>query len=116
MKKIEIAFNFRGRQYNATIRARQKPEGREFAITARNWELERLLYGNHLIDEKEGALHVNALPGKMKQMELKLIIAARLSEHLKLPCFVGDQCLVSGPPEETWEDLHPIPRHPHKSL
>jgi hypothetical protein len=115
MKKIHLSFDFKGRHYDAAIRVRQRAQGREFTITALDWSLERLLYGNQVIQEVDGALQANVIPEKREQTELKLIIAARLSQYLKIPCFTGDQCLMTGHVEEGWEDLHPIPKHEHDS-
>jgi hypothetical protein len=113
MNKFDLSFDFKGHHYDAAIRVQQKAAGREFAITALDCNLERLLYDNHFIGEVDGILQANVLPGKKEQTELKLIIASRLSEYLKIPCFVGEQCLMVNPHEETWEELHPIPRHEH---
>jgi hypothetical protein len=111
MKKIHLSFDYKDRHYDAAIRVRQRTQGREFTITALDWSLERLLYGNQVIQEVNGALQANVCAEKKDQTELKLIIAARLSQYLKTPCFTGDQCLMTGHVEEGWEDLHPIPRH-----
>ncbi len=111
MKKINIEFDFRDHRYNAIIRVSQKGGRREFHITVLNWELERLLYGNEVISEADGSIQANLLLENKEQAELKLVIAAGLSRHLKIPCFVGDQCVSSDPPKEGWEGLHPIPRH-----
>jgi len=113
MKKIHLSFDFKGRHYDAAIRVRQRVRGREFTITVLDWGLERLLYGNQVIQEIDGALQANVFAEKKEQTELKLIIAARLSQYLKTPCFTGDHCLMTGHVEEGWEDLHPIPRHQH---
>ena len=115
MKKIHLSFDFKDRHYDAAIRVRQRTRGREFTITALDWGLERLLYGNQVIQEIDGALQANVLAEKKEQTELKLIIAAQLSQHLKIPCFTGNQCVMTGHVEEGWEDLHPIPRHEHNT-
>jgi hypothetical protein len=113
MKKFDLSFDFKAHHYDAAIRVQQRDVGREFAITVLDWNLERLLYDNHIIREADGMLQANVLPGKKDQTELKLIIASRLSEYLKIPCFVGEQCLMVNPHEESWEELHPISRHEH---
>ena len=111
MKKIHLSFDFKDRHYDAAIRVRQRTRRREFTITVLDWRLERLLYGNQVIQEVDGALQANVLAENREQTELKVIIAAQLSQYLKIPCFTGDQCLMTGHVEEGWEDLHPIPRH-----
>ncbi len=85
MKKFHLSFDFKGRHYDAAIRVRQRAWGREFTITALNWSLERLLYGNQVIQEVNGALQANVCKEKKDQTKLKLIIAARLSQYLKTP-------------------------------
>ncbi len=90
----------------------QKAAGREFHITVLDWELERILYGNEVIGETGGAIQARVHPEKKEQTELKLIIAAGLSQYLKIPCFTGDSCLAASQKgEEGWERLHPIARH-----
>ncbi len=112
MKKIDIEFEYKGHQYDAAIRIKNKAEGKkEYRITVLDWELERLLYGNQIIQEADGALQANVLLEKKEQTELKLIIAGRLSSYLKIPCFAGDLCIVPSPQEEGWEEWHPISRH-----
>jgi hypothetical protein len=111
MKKIDIQFDFRGGHHEALIRIFKKAAGHEYHITVLDWDLERLLYGNEVIEEKDKVLHANVLPEKPDQAELKLIIAARLSTYLKIPCFTGNQCLASDIKEDGWEHMHPIARH-----
>lgn len=113
MKNIEISFEFWGRHYDAVIRVRERNGIREFNIMVPDRDLERLLYGNQVIRQIDGNLQADILADQKEQTELKLIIASRLSDFLKIPCFVGDSCLIGGASEEGWEDLHPIPRHEH---
>lgn len=113
MKKIDIEFEFRGRQYEAVIRTRKKGEKKEYSITVLDWELERLLYGNQVITEADGSIQANVLPEEKDQTELKLIIASRLGQYLKMPCFVGDTCVSAEFMPEGWENLRPIEKHTH---
>ena len=110
-----IGFDFRDAHYDAIIRIRQKPAGREFHITVLDWELERLLYGNHIIKEEDGSLQANLLPEKKIQTELKLTIAGALSQQLKIGCFADDICVTTVHSENRWEDWHPIARHQHQN-
>ncbi len=111
MKKIHLEFDFKGRHCYAIVRGRETVKGKEFDITVLDWELERLLYGNRLINEVDGALEANVSVDNKEQTELKLIIAAQLGARLHESCFVGGQCVCEAPPVEGWEGLHPIPRH-----
>jgi hypothetical protein len=95
MKKIDIRFSFNGQQYDAIIRVFEKAAGREFYITVLDWELERLLYGNQMIEEVDGIMNANVLPEKKEQTKLKLTIASNLSNYLKIPCFTGDACVAA---------------------
>jgi hypothetical protein len=101
MNNIEIEFEIKGSTYKAVILVRQKMEGREFLVTVLNPQLERLLYGNSIIKEVDGILQATLLPGQEEQAELKLIIAARLSSYLEIPCFVGDECLYTAHTDES---------------
>jgi len=111
MKKIDIEFEYRGRHYDAAVRIWEMNKGREFQITVMDWELERILYGNHIMNEVDGVIHANVKPENNDQAELKLTIAARLGHYLKVPCFAGDQCLSQAPAKEGWENLRPLERH-----
>jgi hypothetical protein len=110
MEKFHLSFDFRGRFYQAVILMQEKLGGREFAITELNEELARLLSGNNMIREIDGTLEADVRAEKKDQTELKLIIASKLGEYLKMPCFVGDECLMPNPHVENWQELHPILR------
>ena len=116
MKKIDIEFDFRGHHHDAFVRIWEMDKGREFQVTIMDWELERVLYGNHTMKEVNGAIQANVLPENKDQTELKLTIAAKLGHYLGIPCFSGDQCVNESPPKEGWEGLHPLERHLPKNL
>jgi hypothetical protein len=111
MEKFRISFDFKGRPYQATISTQIKSGGREFVITELDEELERILSSNHTIREINGNLEADVLAAKREQTELKLIIASRLSEHLNMACFVGNECLTPRAHAENWQELHPLFRH-----
>ena len=100
MKKIDIEFEFRGRQYDAAVRIWEMNKGREFQVTIMDWELERVLYGNQNMKEVDGVIQADVNPKDKDQAELKLSIAAALGKHLKTPCFAGDICLNEFPPAQ----------------
>ena len=82
-------FLILGFEYNETIdyclvRYKAKPEGNEYAITVMNGELEKLLFGSHIIPEKEGCLQVEITENR-PQNKLKEQIAKALGELLNLP-------------------------------
>jgi hypothetical protein len=113
MKQFDLSFDFRGCQYGAAVRVQQCAGMTEYAITVRNGNLERLLYGNQVIKEMNGTLEADVLLENKEQTELKLIIAARLGEYLKEPTFVNNKCLLGGTQTENWESFHPLSRHEH---
>ena len=112
MKKIDLEFSFKGARHHAVVRIEPGQKGTDYHITVMDGDLESLLYGNHIIREEEGCLHVDVLAKKLDQTELKLGIASSLGLYLGLPCFVGDQCMLEVNSDGVgWEHLHPIPRH-----
>jgi len=60
-KIISLEFKYRSKKYYALIRTKEDNEMRLHNITIMNGDLERLLYGNHIIVEKEGCFQ-SALP------------------------------------------------------
>jgi hypothetical protein len=53
-KIISLEFIYRSRLYYALIRTKEDGENRLHSVTIMNGDLERLLYGNHIIVEKDG--------------------------------------------------------------
>lgn len=111
MKKIALEFEFKQHRYEAVVRIKPGKTGREYHVTILDWQLERLLYGNEVISETNGAIEANVCPENAEQSELKITIATRLAKHLGMPCFAGNQCIATNPIAAGWEGLHPIPRH-----
>jgi len=80
---ISLEFKYRSRKYYALIRSKEDDQMRVHSVTIMNGDLERLLYGNHIILEKEGCFH-SALPIASKQLgELKQSIINALCRHLQ---------------------------------
>src|ERR1700678_4045481 len=105
MDKFTLSFEYKGRTYTAAVKVEEKPDGHEFVITLLDGELDKLLSDNPIIREVDGTLEANVLAEKKDQTELKLIIASRLSEYLRMACFVGDECLIPQAHVENWEEL-----------
>ena len=81
-KMISLEFKYRSRMYYALIRTKEDGEMRLHSVTVMNGDLERLLYGNHIIVEKEGCFQ-SALPILDKQIgELKQSIINALCSYL----------------------------------
>lgn len=69
--------------YYALIRTKEDGEMRLHSVTVMNGDLERLLYGNHIIVEKEGCFK-SALPISNKQIgELKQSIINSLCRFMQ---------------------------------
>ena len=86
-KIISLEFKYRSKMYYALIRTKEDNQMRLHSITIMNGDLERLLYGNHLIVEKEGCFQ-SALPVTNKQIgELKQSIINSLCRFMQAtPC------------------------------
>ena len=112
MKKISISFYFKGALYSSMIRVKEMENRKEYHVTILDWELERLLYGNHIIEEVNNSFNVEISSENPRQTELKLRITSELSRQLKIPCFIEKKTKVtSNNFSESWEQLHPLPRH-----
>jgi hypothetical protein len=82
IKLLSLEFEYKGAFYYALIRVKEG-HGREYHITVMNGELERILYGNHIIPEVNGRLQVDVPAENNLQGKLKLAIAHALREYLK---------------------------------
>jgi len=74
---ISLEFIYRSRMYYALIRTKDNGEMKLYSVTIMNGDLERLLYGNHIIMEKEGCFQ-SALPianGQIGQLKQSIINA-----------------------------------------
>ena len=80
---ISLEFKYRARIYYALIRTKEYDEARLHSITIMNGDLERLLYGNHMIIEKGGCFQ-SALPIANQQIgELKHSIINALCRYVQ---------------------------------
>ena len=82
IKLLSLEFEYQTAFYYALIRVKEGAH-REYHITVMNGELERLLYGNHIILEVNGRLQVDLPAEQNLQGRLKLAIAQALREYLK---------------------------------
>lgn len=53
MKTISFSFSFEGFPYDALARVKETTANTEYHITVMNGELEKRLFGNHIIIEEE---------------------------------------------------------------
>jgi len=80
---ISLEFIYRSTMYYALIRTKDDGERRLYSVTIMNGDLERLLYGNHIIIEKEGCFQ-SALPIANRQIgELKQSIINALCNYVE---------------------------------
>jgi hypothetical protein len=82
-KIISLEFRYRSRMYYALIRTKEDGDKRLHSITIMNGDLEQLLYGNHIIMEKDGCFQ-SVLPIVNKQIgELKQSIINALCKYVQ---------------------------------
>ena len=79
---ISLGFQFKGKEYYSLIRVKERNQRTEYHITVMNGELERLLYGNHIINQVNGSLDFHDLREDTEQCRLKKQIAEALDRHL----------------------------------
>lgn len=76
-----ISFNYDGNTYSALVHEKYSLNAKQYRITIMNGELEQLLFGNHILIEKDG----NICPCKPPNSEnAKLIseVIKSLNEYL----------------------------------
>jgi hypothetical protein len=82
-KIISLEFIYKSTMYYALIRTKEYEERRLHSVTIMNGDLERLLYGNHIIIEKEGCFQ-SALPVMNIQIgELKQCVINALCRYMQ---------------------------------
>ena len=79
---MSLGFEFKGKEYYSLIRVKEKNDNTEYHITVMNGDLERLLYGNHVIKDLKN-LEVEADTANNEQAVLKKQIADALNRHLQ---------------------------------
>jgi hypothetical protein len=79
---MSLGFEFKGKEYYSLIRVKERNEKTEYHITVMNGDLERLLYGNHIVCEENGDLDPENLPETNDQWKLKKQIVQALNKHL----------------------------------
>ena len=80
---ISVEFTYRSRMYYALVRTKEDGDKRLHSVTIMNGDLERLLYGHHVIVEKDGCFQ-SALPVLNRQIsELKETIINALCRYVE---------------------------------
>ena len=83
-KFLTIGFDFMENVYSSLIRVKERENFNDYEITVMNGTLEKLLYGNHVIREKNGYLQL-LTNTNTEQGRLKIKIAEALSNFLQIP-------------------------------
>ena len=83
-KLLTIGFDFLEDFYYSFIRVNEQEGHTEYQITVMNGKLEKLLHGNHIINEINGYLHID-FHGDKEHEKFLLRIAEALSDFLKIP-------------------------------
>ncbi|NTS43572.1 hypothetical protein HRG84_22020 [Flavisolibacter sp. BT320] len=79
-----ISFEYSNVIHYCLVRFKALQKHNEYAITIMNGELEKLLFGNHVICERDGFLFLEAR-GNDLQQAIKERIAVNLSKLLNIP-------------------------------
>lgn len=84
-KLLSIGFEFKGNSYSTLIRVKEKEDCNEYKVTIMNGDLERLLYGEHIITEVCGKINDDiACDDSTEQYKLRQVIVKSLSAYLHL--------------------------------
>ena len=82
---LSVTFQFEGAEHSSLIRKKRKSNHIEYSITVMNGELEKVLFGNHILKEINGVLEIDQIIPSDKQSQLKLAIAKELKKYLASP-------------------------------
>jgi hypothetical protein len=88
MDMLPVKFEFRGAGYEALIRVKVKETKTEYYITIMNGELEKMLFGHHILIEENGLLLQGSAPDDDIR-QLKQTIAEALKHYLALVPVAG---------------------------
>ena len=81
---LSLEFTYRSKTYHALIRTKMDEQRLAYYVTIMNGELERLLYGNHVLVNENGKLRSEPEILDQHIAELKQCIAEALCERLQL--------------------------------
>jgi hypothetical protein len=79
---LSVQFEYEGEKFYSLVRRKKKINCIEYHITVMNGELEKLLYGNHIIKEINGILQAECLSINKKVAALKQCITKALQKYL----------------------------------
>ncbi|MBB1286380.1 hypothetical protein HRH25_18495 [Flavisolibacter sp. BT320] len=79
-----LAFEYSNAIHYCLIRYKAQTKHNEYAITIMNGELEKVLFGQHVIFERDGFLFLETAGNEVQRI-LKEKIAVKLSAFLNIP-------------------------------
>ena len=82
MKMLPVKFEYRGAVYEALLRVKIKGTKTEYHITIMNGELEKMLYGHHVIIDENNGLQTGPVPDA-ETAYLKNQIAEALNNYIR---------------------------------
>ncbi|MBS1563402.1 MAG: hypothetical protein JST39_03390 [Bacteroidetes bacterium] len=82
MNLLPLKFEYRGTGYETLLRIKEKDNVTEYHITVMNGELEKMLYGHHVLVLENGSLQCGVAPDAETAL-LKNSIAEALSHWLE---------------------------------
>lgn len=82
MEMIAVGFRYKDNAYKALIRFKEKGAKKEYHITVMDGELERLLYGNHILVEENGRLKRDSIIPGNEASGLRAIITDALDNYI----------------------------------
>ena len=78
---LSLQFQFRGVEYYALVRIKQRDSCIEHHVTIMNGDLERMLYGNHIFIERDGNLETDPSAVPTDEFMLRQAVCNALSKY-----------------------------------
>ncbi len=79
---LSLKFEFNGEDYYALLRVKQKESWIEYHVTVMRGELEKILYGSHVLIETNGKVQVDDSVNETQEGRLRNQIIKALQLHL----------------------------------
>ena len=76
-----LPFEYNGKNYSALVQEKFLENGKEYRLTIMNGELESLLFGNHILVERNGTLSC-CTEARQENEQLVLQLINSLNEYL----------------------------------
>lgn len=86
---LSLGFEFKGTYYSFLARVKEKGLAKEYYITVMNGDLEKLLYGNHIITGTNGSIEMERSAEGNEQSQLKGQIVRALNQYLNEQSLTG---------------------------